>query len=94
MKRDSVSELTGLKSVQTLQTFKLLASESAPIYFNADVLPLFLQNNLKAEHRAVKQFEGEDALLKAFYFNMMKLAFEIECEETNYVDIVKKILLS
>lgn len=42
----------------------------------------------------VKEFEGEDALLKAFYFNVMKLAFEIECEETNYVDVVKVILLS
>ena len=53
--------------------------ETAPIYHDAETLPLFLMNNLKSEHRVIKQFEGEDALLKAFYFNLMKLAFEIEC---------------
>lgn len=94
MRKESGPGYSGLKSIQSLQTFKLLSSETAPIYANAETLPLFLVNNLKSEHRVVKQFEGQDALLKAFYFNIMKLAFEIECEERNYVDIVKKILLS
>ena len=95
MQRDSSQTgLSGLKAVQSLATFKLLPSETAPVYHDASALPAFLLNNLKAEHRVVKEFEGENAILSAFYFSLMKLAFEIESEERNYVQVVKQVLLS
>ena len=50
--------------------------------------------NLMSENRVVKLFEGDDAILQAFYFSAMKLAFEIENEERDYIKIVKKVLLS
>jgi hypothetical protein len=94
MHRASQPIYSGLKSVQSLKTFKLLPSEAAPVYHSASILPPFLVNNLRSEHRVVKEFQGEDAVIRAFYFNLMKLAFELENEEKNYVQIVKNILLS
>lgn len=34
--------------------FKLLPNETAPVYHDAAALPIFLQNNLKSDHRVIK----------------------------------------
>jgi hypothetical protein len=67
-----------LKNILSIEEFRLPPEEIKEVYPRAYALPEFFLTNLVSPQRIVKQFNGKMALIEAFYFQMMKLALEVE----------------
>ena len=76
--RPSSTPLPNLKQLSSLFDLQLPANEAAPIYHDAIQLPSFLTHNLLDRNRKVKQLTGDHAILTAFYYSLMRLAFDLE----------------
>lgn len=63
-----------LKDILSIQKFKLTPEEVAEVYPRAYALPTFFSHNLLSPKRVVKYFQGGQALVGAFYYQLMKLA--------------------
>ncbi len=75
----SVSTLrSNLKQLTSLLELQLPPSETAPLYHDAIQLPPFLAHNLRDQYRKVKHLTGDHAILTAFYYSLMRLAFDLE----------------
>jgi hypothetical protein len=58
-------------------------------------LPPFFENNLQSEGRVVKHLKGPDGPLRAFYYQLFKLGFEINhSSPQHYSLIIKNVLLN
>jgi len=67
-----------LNSTELLSLSKFKSNRSANlIYPDAHFYPDFFKHNLLAPGRIIKIVKGKSALLKAFYYQLMKLTFEI-----------------
>lgn len=63
------------------------------LYPKAYALPPFFLQNLQSEDRIIKEFRGEDSIIRAFYYQLMKLACEIEIEGKDYMEEMKDMLI-
>lgn len=57
---------------------QLKSTEACVLYPRAAVMPEIFARNLLSDRKIVKEFKGDDALVRAFYYQLMKLSFEIE----------------
>lgn len=80
--------LNSLKHILTLEKFKMDSEEVTEVYPRAYALPSFFSHNLVSPRRVVKYFQGTQALVGAFYYQLMKLALELQPEEVNYRDLI------
>jgi hypothetical protein len=65
-----------LNSSELLPLSKFKSSKSASLmYPDAHFYPDFFNHNLLASGRIIKVVKGKSALLKAFYYQLMKLTF-------------------
>lgn len=62
------------------------------LYPDAHKYPEFFKNNLLSPGRVIKLVRGKSALLRAFYYQLMKLTFEIEVNEIDYVEVFKSVV--
>lgn len=77
--------------LQPLSKFKYTKA-SKILYPDAHSYPDFFAHNLVSPGRVIKHIRGKSALLKAFYYQFMKLAFEIEVLDRDYIEIFKSII--
>lgn len=77
--------------MQSLSRFKNFKSFNL-IYPDAHTYPEFFNNNLLSQGRVIKVVKGKTAVIRAFCYQLMKLIFEIEVPEMNYVEIFKNVV--
>lgn len=61
-----------------LSSFKSNRFSKYNLFPHAQSLPPFFDNNLQSEGRVVKFLKGPEGPLRAFYYQLFKLGFEIE----------------
>ena len=66
------------RNIYHIDKFKIPNDEITEMFPRAYALPTFFTHNLLSNNRIVKVFTGPDALLRVFYFQLMKLALEVE----------------
>jgi hypothetical protein len=79
------SELQPLAKFKSYKSFNLT-------YPDALKYPDFFNNNLLAQGRVIKVVRGRSALIRAFCYQLMKLTFEIEVADFDYVEVFKRIV--
>ena len=47
-----------------------------------------------SKHRVVKVFSGEFAIVEAFYYQLMRLALDVDVKDGNYKDILMETFVS
>lgn len=75
-----------------LSSFKSQKFSKYNIFPHAQSLPSFFDNNLKSDGRIVKYLKGPEGPLRAFYYQLFKLGFEIDSPNTDYASIIKSII--
>jgi hypothetical protein len=76
--RSSSTPLPNLKQLTSLLDLQLPPAETGPLYHDAIQTPSFLIHNLRDKNRRVKHLTGDHAILTAFYYSLMRLAFDLE----------------
>jgi hypothetical protein len=79
------SELQSLHKFKSYKAFNLT-------YPDALKYPEFFNNNLLSQGRVIKVVRGKSALIRAFCYQLMKLTFEFEVPDIDYVKIFKDIV--
>jgi hypothetical protein len=79
------SELQPLSKFKSFRSFNLT-------YPDALKYPDFFNNNLLSPGRVIKMVRGRSALIRAFCYQLLKLSFEIEVLDIDYVDIFKSVV--
>lgn len=76
-----------------LSAFKSNRFSKYNLFPHAHSLPPFFDNNLQSEGRVVKYLRGWEGPLRAFYYQLFKLGFEIE-GPSDYAAGIKNIIFS
>jgi hypothetical protein len=84
----------GLLSAQDLQPLTRFKStrSATMLYPDAQSYPQFFNHNLMAPGRVIKAVKGKSALTRSFNYQLMKLTFEIEINEVDYVEVLKSVV--
>jgi hypothetical protein len=68
-----------LNSIELQPLNKFKSNKASSLFFpDASIYPDFFNNNLLSPGRVIKHVRGPYALIRSFYYQLMKLAFEIE----------------
>lgn len=62
------------------------------LYPDAQSYPDFFNQNLLSSGRVIKVARGNSALTRAFNYQLMKLTFEIEINEVDYIEVLKSLI--
>jgi len=79
------------QDLQSLNKFKNHRSAQL-LYPDAISYPDFFNHNLLMPGRVIKSVKGKLALIRAFNYQLMKLTFEIEVNDIDYVDVLKAVV--
>lgn len=76
--KESLNHMNKLLSdptLKSLSSFKFSCAQKYSLFPQATTLPEFFEYNLQSESRVVKMLKGEEAPLRAFYYQLLKLGF-------------------
>ena len=88
-----MEELVNNQSLQTPQQHPF-----QPIFPEIPTVPASLEHNLQSPNRTVKLIHSDGhpttALIRGFYFQLLKLCFELEDEESSkdYLEVAKQVI--
>ena len=74
-----------------LSKFKSRKLYTNSLFPDAKELPEFFENNLQNSCRVVKQLSGSIGILRIFYYQLLKLGFEIDSPKQDYGQLIKAI---